>query len=102
MMITLPTGTSTAQTLGHSTGRQHPGAEALMAGAPHQGFDDVQHALVEARMTTRLSEAGTERLTRRSRASDEPGVRGRIGRALIGLGTAIAGPAEESSARRTS
>ncbi len=102
MMITLPTSTSSARPIGHPAGPQHPGAAAPSTGGPNPVFDDIQHALVEARMTTRLSEAGSERLTKGQPYPPGPGMRGRVGRALIGIGTAIAGTGDEQSAQRTS
>ena len=79
---------------GHPAGRQHPGASAPQPGGVHTVFDEIQHALVQQRMTTRLTEAGSERLAKGASA-DRSGVRRRLGNVLIGLGTAIAGSGDE-------
>jgi len=82
------------------TATRHPGDGAwpptTMRGTVM--LDDLQRrALVEQRMAERLADADGDRQARLAAATHPgAGVRTRIGRALIGLGTTIAGPTDEA------
>jgi hypothetical protein len=80
---------------------RHPGSATR---APDTGddstmFDELQRALVEQRMTSRLDAAAADRLGRLAAAGQHgTPVRTRFGRALIGLGTTIAGGTDKPAA----
>jgi hypothetical protein len=84
--------------------KRHPG---LALREPARGddstmFDELQRSLVEQRMTSRLAEAGAERLGRIATADHHPTpMRTKLGHALIGLGRSIAGPFDEPAATAT-
>ncbi len=99
MMMPSTSNHLAASTDRYPGGRQHPGASAPHAEGDQTVFDDIQHALVQQRMTTRLTEAGTERLAKDAGPTDRSGVRRRLGSVLIGIGTAIAGTTDENPVR---
>jgi hypothetical protein len=77
---------------------RHPGsaARAPTTGDEATMFDELQRSLVEQRMTSRLDDAAADRLGRLATTGRHgTPVRTRLGRALIGLGTTIAGGLDE-------
>jgi hypothetical protein len=61
-------------------------------------FDETQRSQVEQRMASRLGDAWEDRQARlASGAHRGSPIRARVGRALVGIGHAIAGPSDDST-----